>query len=85
MVTRIAELDGLRPGLDPDQATDLVVVLLGHDVYRGLVLDAGWPPPTFRAWLFTTAVQQLLGSVELDVEATEDLSYDAYLGGSDRA
>ena len=85
MVARVVELDALGPGLDPDRATDLVVMLLGHDVYRGLVVDAGWPLVAFRAWLFTTVVQQLLGPVELEPGATEDLSYARFLGGSERA
>ena len=83
MVDRLAELDALA--LDPDRATDLVVMLLGHDVYRSLVVDAGWPLVAFRAWLFTTVVQQLLGPVELEPRATEDLSYARILGGSERA
>ncbi len=85
MVARIVELDALGPGLDPDRATDLVVMFLGHDVYRSLVVDGGWPLVAFRVWLFTTAVRQLLGPVELDSTATEDLSYDGFLGGSERA
>ena len=85
MVEHIVRLDALRPGLDADRATDLVVLLLGHDVYRSLVVDAGWPLVVFRAWLFTTVVQQMLGSVELERQATLDLSYRGYLGGSDRA
>ncbi|MET9631592.1 TetR family transcriptional regulator [Lentzea sp. NPDC006480] len=60
MVARIAELGALRPELSADRATDLVVVLLGHDVYRGLVQDAGWSPAAYRAWLLTTLAQQLL-------------------------
>ena len=70
MVSHIAELGSLRPGLDPEQATDLIVLLLGHDVFRSLVSDAGWPLSSFRAWLFDTAVQQLLGPVELARDAT---------------
>lgn len=85
MVAHIVELDALRPGLDAERATDLVVALLGHDIYRTLVIDAEWSLATFRAWLFTTIVQQLLGPVELDAHATADLSYGGYLGGSDRA
>ena len=77
MVIRIVELDALRPGLDPERATDLVVALHSHDLYRTLVIEAGWSLPTFRAWLFTTLVHQLLGPVELDADATEDLSYDS--------
>ena len=82
MVARIADLDALRPGLDPERGTDLVVMLLGHDVYRSLVIEAGWSLQTFRAWLFTTVVQQLLGPVDLDAEASEDLSYGGHLASA---
>jgi hypothetical protein len=60
MVGRIAELDGLREGLEAEPATDLVVVLLGHDVYRGLVIDSGWSPETYRASMLSLLSQQLL-------------------------
>ena len=71
MVTRIAELGELRSGLDIEAATDLVVVLAGHDIYRGLVQDAGWPVPAYRAWLFTTLVRQLLDQPSPDGDADE--------------
>lgn len=75
MVTRIAELGELRPGLDVEQAADIVVVLAGHDVYRGLVQDARWPVPEYRAWLFTTLIRQLLDRQTPDPAATDDLSF----------
>jgi len=81
MVARVADLDGLRPGLDVDRATDLVVMLLGHDVYRSLVVEAGWTLVAFRAWLFTTVVHQILGSADLEPQATKDLSYHRSLSG----
>jgi TetR/AcrR family transcriptional regulator, regulator of autoinduction and epiphytic fitness len=81
IVARILELHALRSGLDPERATDLVVALLGHDMYRALVIEAGWSVPTFRAWLFPTLVQQMLGQVELDFQAAEDLSYSGHLDG----
>lgn len=84
MVARVEELEGLRYGLDAVHATDLTVVLFGHEVYRGLVIDSGWSPGAYRAWLFTTLAQQLLAS-EPDPQAVGDLSYAGYLGGSDRA
>ena len=62
-----------------------MVALLGHDIYRTLVIEAGRPLPAFRAWLYATVVQQLLGPVDLEAEATSDLSYGGYLGGSDLA
>ncbi len=75
MVARVAELGGLRPGLDVERATDLVVVLVGPDVYRGLVQEARWPLPAYKAWLFTTLLQQLLDSRELDPNAADELSF----------
>jgi TetR/AcrR family transcriptional regulator, regulator of autoinduction and epiphytic fitness len=75
MVTRVAELGDLRLGLDVEQATDLVVVLAGHDVYRGLVQEARWPVPVHKAWLFITLTQQLLDTSTLDPAAVVDLSF----------
>lgn len=74
LVTRIEELGALRDDLTVDRAGDLVVVLLGHDVYRGLVLDAGWSPEIYRAWGFRTLVDQLLG-VTPDDAVNSDLSF----------
>jgi TetR/AcrR family transcriptional regulator of autoinduction and epiphytic fitness len=61
MVVRLAELGPLRADLDVERAVDLVVVLFGHDVYRGLVLDAGWSEADYRAWLSSMLSEQLLG------------------------
>lgn len=70
MVSRIAELGELRAGLDVESATDIVMVLAGHDVYRGLVQEARWPVSKYRAWLFNTLVRQLLNRATPD----DDLS-----------
>lgn len=75
MVTRVAELGALRTGLNVERATDLVVVLVGHDVYRGLVQQAHWPAPVYKAWLFTTLTQQLLDARAVDPGAIDDLSF----------
>lgn len=77
IVARLAELGALRHGLDVDRATDLVVVLFGHDVYRGLVRDAGWTVVVYKAWLFTTLVRQLLQRPRLARDAYSDLSFAA--------
>ncbi len=69
------ELEALRHGLDVDRATDLVVVLFGHDVYNGLVRDAGWTVIAYKAWLFTTLVRQLLQRPRLSRRAYTDLSF----------
>jgi AcrR family transcriptional regulator len=75
MVARLDELGALRSGLDSRRATDLLVVLFGHDVFRGLVLDAGWSVSAYKAWLLPTLVQQLLKQPRLAPTAVADLSY----------
>lgn len=75
MVARLADLGTLRHGLGPDRATDLVGVLFGHDVFGGLVTEAGWSVPEYKAWLFSTLVQQLLQRPRLAPTAFSDLSY----------
>ena len=48
----------------------------------GTVLEGRYQPTgRFRAWLFTTVVHQLLGPVDLEPRATEDLSYERLLTG----
>lgn len=74
MVARLAELGALREGLDPDRATDIVVVLFSHDVFGSLVTEAGWTVPDYKAWLFTTLIHQLLQEPTLDAAAFADLS-----------
>ena len=78
IVTRIAELGDLRPGLDVTVATDIVGVLDGHATYRSLVQDARWPLDEYRAWLFTTLVQQLMDQTTPDPSATDGLSFTAW-------
>jgi TetR/AcrR family transcriptional regulator, regulator of autoinduction and epiphytic fitness len=79
MVARLAGLGALRHGLDPDRATDIVVTLFGHDVFGSLVTEAGWSVPEYKAWLFTTLVQQLLQRPRLAPTAFSDLSYSRLL------
>jgi len=75
LVARIGELDGLRTGLDADRATDIMFVLNGHSTFQSLVIEAGWALPTFKAWLYSTLVQQLLTPGDPDPSATVDLSF----------
>ena len=74
-IARIGELDGLRTGLDADRATDIMFVLNGHSTFQSLVIEAGWALPTFKAWLYSTLVQQLLTPGDPDPSATVDLSF----------
>ena len=75
MVARLDELGALRPGLDPDRATDVVVTIVGHDVFTNLVTRAHWSVPEYKAWLLTTLAQQLLRRPRLAPSAYADLSY----------
>lgn len=75
MVARLAELDELPHNLQPDRATDLVVVLFGHEVFGNLVTGAGWSLPEYKAWLYTTLVQQLLRQPTLSPEAFSDRAF----------
>jgi len=50
---------GLRPGLDPDAAAD-IVWLLGPGAYHMLVHRRGWSPERFQTWLTETFIRQLL-------------------------
>lgn len=79
MVARLADLGAMRDGLDPGRATDLVVTLFGHDVFRSLVGEAGWSVTEYKAWLFTTLVQQLLQRPRLTPTTFSDLSYGPLL------
>jgi hypothetical protein len=74
-VVRLAELGALKPGLAIERATDVLFLLAGHDPYRSLVQNAGWPIAEYRAWLFTTLVAQLLAATAIEPEAVADLSF----------
>jgi AcrR family transcriptional regulator len=80
LVARLAELGALRNGLTPERATDLLVVLFGHEVFSGLA-EAGWTVSAYKAWLFTTLVQQLLLADRLEPAAVHDLSFGASVFG----
>ena len=60
VIVRLAELGRLRNDLSEQQATDVLFVLMGHDVYRSLVREAGWSISDYRAWLNLALVDQLL-------------------------
>jgi TetR/AcrR family transcriptional regulator, regulator of autoinduction and epiphytic fitness len=77
MIGHLKDIGALRPGLDPEKATDLVYLLAGHDPYRALVLEAGWPVEEYKSWLYTTLIQQLLTPQAPDPAATADLPFDA--------
>lgn len=79
IIARLAELRVLSPGLHPDRATDRVVVLFGHDVFSGLVTQAGWSLSEYKAWLLSTLAQQLIHRPRLIPASYADLSYSHHM------
>jgi AcrR family transcriptional regulator len=79
LIAGLAGHGHLRPGLDPQRATDIMVVLYSHETFLGLTGDAGWSVPEYKAWLYETLSHQLLKAKERDAQATEDLSYHGLL------
>lgn len=52
----------LRPGLTARVATDVVHALASPEVHHLLVVDSGWTPARYQAWLAETLAAQLLPS-----------------------
>jgi AcrR family transcriptional regulator len=61
LVDAIHRRGGLRDGLDPTTATDILWTLNHPDVWLLLVGERGWTPDQFESWLAAAARQQLLG------------------------
>ena len=59
-VTMLAASGGLRDGLDPQRAADIVFGLLSHELYRLLVIEQGWAPADWEQWVADTLAAQLL-------------------------
>jgi hypothetical protein len=55
-------------------------VLNGHGTFQGLVIDATWNLATYKAWLYSTLVSQLLASGQPDPSATQNLSFADLVG-----
>jgi AcrR family transcriptional regulator len=51
----------LRPGVTVARATELLLLYVGMDVYRVLVLDFGWSQPEWITWTTATLREQLFG------------------------
>ena len=60
IVNHLANRFGLRPGLDVDTGTDLLLTLAGPATYRPLVVEYGWSHDHYVAWLTTSLTDQLL-------------------------
>lgn len=51
--------DSLRSDIQPDEAVDILIALLGFDVYREL-RDRGWTAARYEQWLARTLHESLL-------------------------
>lgn len=56
----LASIGGLRPGLTPGEAADLVWTLNDGTSYRRLVLRRGWTAEAYADWLTRVAATSLL-------------------------
>ena len=52
----------LRVGVSPERATQLLLLYLGMDVYRVLVLDFGWTHHDWVEWTVATVGEQLFSA-----------------------
>lgn len=59
MICLLADTGRLRKGLDPDRATDIMMLILGPDTYQTLVNDFAWKPEDWITWATNTLCQQL--------------------------
>jgi AcrR family transcriptional regulator len=55
----LARNGSLRDGLRERDAADVIHAVMSPEVYRLLVVDRGWTPEKYQAWLASTLVQQL--------------------------
>ena len=61
VVGTLARKQPLRTGLSPEDATTILLVLLGTDVYRSMLVDHGWAEHKWRSWVIQTLSEALFG------------------------
>jgi AcrR family transcriptional regulator len=59
---RLVALDALAPGLDLDDARDVVWTLISPEIYRMLVLERGWTDTRYERWLAHSLTNALLSA-----------------------
>lgn len=60
LIAYLRECQVLRHGLSTEEATDVLWALTSYDLYRMLVVEQGWPPERYEAWLAQLLMQHLL-------------------------
>jgi AcrR family transcriptional regulator len=66
IVEILATKSALRVGVSRERAADLLLLYLGMDVYRVLVLDFGWPHQDWIDWTVATVDEQLFTASPAD-------------------
>lgn len=61
MVEILGSKFALRLGITPEHSTQLLLLYLGMDVYRVLVIDFGWTHEEWTDWTVATVAEQLFG------------------------
>jgi AcrR family transcriptional regulator len=59
-VRRLEKENALLPGIDGSRARDILWTLTSREVYRMLVIERGWSPDDYEAWLRRTLLQTLV-------------------------
>jgi AcrR family transcriptional regulator len=70
LITYLHDRGVLRADLAPAEATDLLWALTGYDLYRALVVERGWHPDRYEAWLAPLLLEHLLGTAERDTRTS---------------
>jgi AcrR family transcriptional regulator len=64
LVAYLAERGALRQDVDADAAADILWTLTAYDAYRALVVERGWQPERYQAWLRRVLMSELLADGE---------------------
>ena len=64
MIGLLAADQRLRPDLDVEHATDMLMFIAGPDSYQILVNDYGWTTEHWKTWTTETLAQQLLATTQ---------------------
>jgi TetR/AcrR family transcriptional regulator, regulator of autoinduction and epiphytic fitness len=60
LISQLAELGALKPGLSVEEATDIEFTLSSPETYRLMTRERGWRPQRFEEWLAETSATLLL-------------------------
>lgn len=75
IIERLQGEDGLRPGLDPSAAADLLWTVTSLRTWEDLVLQRGWPPRRYQEQVTRLLLETLTGSAD---HPRADSSLDVY-------